>query len=71
MPLRIATFNLENLDDVQGAQPTLAERIAVMRPQLNRVRADVLCLQEVHSQGPAGARTLAALGVLNRRSMTV
>jgi predicted extracellular nuclease len=64
MPLRIATFNLENLDDVQGAQPTLAERIAVMRPQLNRVRADILCLQEVHSQGPAGARTLAALDTL-------
>lgn len=64
MSLRIATFNLENLDDVPGAQPTLAERIAVMRPQLNRVRADVLCLQEIHSQGPAGARTLAALDAM-------
>jgi hypothetical protein len=28
--LRIATFNLENLDD-NPQQPTLAERIAVMR----------------------------------------
>lgn len=64
MPLRIATFNLENLDDVPGATPTLAERIQVMRPQLQRVRADILCLQEVHSQGPAGARTLAALDAL-------
>ena len=64
MPLRIATFNVENLDDVAGAQPSLLDRIAIMRPQLNRIRADVLCLQEVHSQGPAGNRTLAALDAL-------
>jgi hypothetical protein len=64
MPLRIATFNLENLDDVPGAQPTLGDRIAIIRPHLTRVRADILCLQEVHSQGPAGARTLAALDAL-------
>jgi len=64
MSLRIATFNLENLDNVAGARPTLADRIAIMRPQLNRVRADVLCLQEVHSQGPAGNRTLDALDQL-------
>jgi endonuclease/exonuclease/phosphatase family metal-dependent hydrolase len=64
MPFRIATFNVENLDEVPGEQPTLAERIAVMRPQLTRVRADILCLQEVHSQGPSGARTLAALDAL-------
>lgn len=48
--LRIATFNLENLDDQPGDRPTLAERIAVMRPQLLRLRADVLCLQEVNGQ---------------------
>ncbi|MCW5633969.1 MAG: endonuclease/exonuclease/phosphatase family protein [Rubrivivax sp.] len=64
MPLRIATFNLENLDDGPGVRPALAERVQIMRPQLERVAADVLCLQEVHSQGPAGARTLAALDQL-------
>jgi endonuclease/exonuclease/phosphatase family metal-dependent hydrolase len=48
--IRIATFNLENLDDQTGATPTLAQRVAVMRPQLDRVRADILCLQEVHGQ---------------------
>src|SRR5262249_25111645 len=64
MPIRIRTFNLENWDDVPGAEPTLAERIQVMRPQLLRVHADILCLQEVHSQGPSGARTLAALDAL-------
>jgi endonuclease/exonuclease/phosphatase family metal-dependent hydrolase len=62
--LRLATFNLENLDDVPGAAPTLAQRIAILRPQLNRVLADMLCLQEINSQGPSGARTLAALDSL-------
>jgi hypothetical protein len=62
MSLRIATFNLENLDDEQGVQPTLAERIQIMRPQLERVSADILCLQEIHSsQDSSGTRTLAAL----------
>ncbi len=63
--LRIATFNLENLDDGPDADPPLAARIAVLRPQLVRVDADVLCLQEVHGQeGAAPPRTLAALDAL-------
>jgi endonuclease/exonuclease/phosphatase family metal-dependent hydrolase len=61
MLLRIATFNLENLDDGPGVEPALANRIQIMQPQLMRLRADILCLQEVHSQGPSGSRTLAAL----------
>jgi endonuclease/exonuclease/phosphatase family metal-dependent hydrolase len=64
MSLRIATFNLENLDDGATVQPPLAERVQIMRPQLERVAADVICLQEVHSQGSAGSRTLAALDQL-------
>jgi endonuclease/exonuclease/phosphatase family metal-dependent hydrolase len=64
MLLRIISFNLENLDDGPDVQPTLVERIRIMRPQLQRLRADILCLQEVHSQGPSGARTLAALNEL-------
>lgn len=64
MSLRIATFNLENLDNAADIRPPLAERIQIMRPQLERVSADVLCLQEIHSQGPAGARTLSALDQL-------
>lgn len=56
-PLRIATFNLENLNDTN-----LAARLAVLRPQLARLRADVLCLQEIHAQKHAdGTRDLAAL----------
>ena len=60
--IRIATFNVENLDDKEGLEPSLAERIAIMRPQLNRLNADVLCLQEVHGQEQAdNPRRLLAL----------
>ena len=52
--LRIATFNLENLDDKPRQQPTLDERTAVMRPQLLRLQADILCLQEVNGQEEPG-----------------
>lgn len=52
--LRIATFNLENLDDKPGQKPTLDERIALMRPQLLRLNADMLCLQEVNGQEVPG-----------------
>ena len=65
--LRIATFNLENFDDRPGQAPTLAERIAVMRPQLIRLEADVLCLQEVNGQEEARQprRLLALQKLLN------
>lgn len=63
--VRIATFNLENLDDEPDAEPSLQTRVRVMRPQLERVAADVLCLQEVHSQeADDGGRTLSALDTL-------
>lgn len=60
--LRIATFNLENLDDGAGEEPSLETRISLMRPQLVRVDADILCLQEVNGQGGnGGPRRLLAL----------
>ena len=60
--LRIATFNLENLDDQPGQKPTLDERITLMRPKLLRLNADILCLQEVNGQESAGhPRMLLAL----------
>lgn len=63
--VRVATFNLENFDDPgPTGQPTLAQRIALMRPQLERLRADVLCLQEVNTQEVNGVRTFAALDQL-------
>lgn len=65
--LRIATFNLESLDDrPQGDGGDFADRIAVLRPQLHRLRADVLCLQEVNAHGTTrrGPRNLTALDTL-------
>jgi endonuclease/exonuclease/phosphatase family metal-dependent hydrolase len=60
--LRIATFNLKNLDDRVEETPTLDERIPVLRPQLLRLEADLLCLQEVNSQqSPGQPRRLLAL----------
>jgi len=65
MKLRIATFNLENFDDKPNEKPTLDERIALMRPQLLRLAADVICLQEVNGQEQAGQpRRLLALDKL-------
>ncbi len=59
---RIATFNLENLDD-DIADPPFESRIATLRPQLERLGADILCLQEVDAQHPVkrAPRVLRAL----------
>ena len=54
--MRIATFNVENLD------LPLGQRAAVLRPALERLRADIICLQEVngqHVRGEHGRRLLA------------
>lgn len=62
LAFRIATFNLESLDD-EAAGPAFADRIAVLRPQLMRLEADILCLQEVNGQPgeDRGPRSLRAL----------
>jgi endonuclease/exonuclease/phosphatase family metal-dependent hydrolase len=64
--VRIATFNLENLDETKpGDRPSLAERITLMKPQITRLRADVACFQEVHGQErPGMPRALLALAAL-------
>lgn len=62
---RIATFNLENLDDNSGCEPDLPARLAVLKPQLQRVEADVLCLQEINAQPEKDhRRSLHALNAL-------
>ncbi|MBP2297347.1 endonuclease/exonuclease/phosphatase family protein [Azospirillum picis] len=65
LQFRIATFNLENLDDDADDLP-FEERIATLRPQLERLEADILCLQEVDAQHPVKSepRILRALGRL-------
>ncbi len=61
--LRIATFNLESLDSRPHDPVQLDQRIATLRPQLMRLEADVLCLQEVSASGKHQhqGRTLSAL----------
>jgi endonuclease/exonuclease/phosphatase family metal-dependent hydrolase len=49
--MRIASFNMENLDeDADERNPTLAARAPVLRGAIARLDADILCLQEVHGQ---------------------
>lgn len=61
--LRVATFNLENFDETAvGQEPSLAQRIGLMRPQILRLEADIACFQEVNGQERAGQpRALHAL----------
>ena len=56
MRLRVATFNVENLDEPRKGGVPLDERIAVLRPQLLALRADVLCLQEVSAHTRHGGQ---------------
>lgn len=48
--LRIATFNLENLDDSPRTGGDFERRIAALRPTLQAIDADILCLQEVNAR---------------------
>jgi endonuclease/exonuclease/phosphatase family metal-dependent hydrolase len=61
MKLRIATFNLENLDKKETTEPSFEKRIQILRPQLIRLRADIICFQEIHSQKKEGQKSLTAL----------
>ncbi len=65
MRLRVATFNVEDLDEPRPGGVPLDERIAVLRPQVMALRADVLCLQEVSAHARHdGHRSLRALDEL-------
>lgn len=59
--IRVATFNLENLDDGPGVEPALDIRAGVLRPQLERLDADILMLQEISGQPARAPRRLTAL----------
>lgn len=54
--MRLATFNLESLDDSPKARVDFAARAAVLRPALERLDADLVCLQEVNAQHVPGVR---------------
>src|SRR5262247_770387 len=61
--MRIASFNLESLDLPPKARVPLEARARILRPALQRLQADVLCLQEVNGQHVSGqgGRSLLAL----------
>ncbi len=67
MDLRIATFNLETLDLAPGGEDALDRRIAVLGPLLDRLQADVLCLQEVNAQRVALAESGAGRSAATSR----
>jgi len=54
--MRLATFNLESLDMPPKATVPLEQRIEILRPQLTRLAADIICLQEVNGQRLKGGR---------------
>lgn len=64
--MRLATFNLESLDLPPKAAFPLETRAEILRPALERLRADVLCLQEINAQHVPGSsgRQLVALDQL-------
>ncbi len=68
MPIRLASFNLETLDAGPKVAPSFAVRRDLLRLQLERLKADVLCLQEVNAQevgrGRHVRRELSALDAL-------
>jgi endonuclease/exonuclease/phosphatase family metal-dependent hydrolase len=55
--MRIATFNVENLEAPLGA------RAAVLRPAFARLDADIVCLQEVNGQHVKGRPERVLLGL--------
>jgi endonuclease/exonuclease/phosphatase family metal-dependent hydrolase len=62
----VATFNLDNLGRRHGRILPLETHIAMLRPLLATLAADVLCLQEVNAQksSQTGVRSLADLTAL-------
>lgn len=63
MTLRLASFNLENLDWAATRQAAFEARRAALLPLFAALDADVVCLQEVGAQKPHkhGAREFLAL----------
>ena len=59
--MRIATFNLESFGLARRTGTCIVTRLTVLRPELERLDADILCLQEINAQKPEGERDRALL----------
>lgn len=53
---RLATFNLESLDERSSDPDAFIARANALRPVLAKLDADVICLQEVNAQGHGGRK---------------
>ncbi|MBT4880327.1 MAG: endonuclease [Alphaproteobacteria bacterium] len=62
--IRLATFNIENLSLGGKNEPPLSNRLDILRPQLQRLQADILCLQEINASSKKEGRGLEALDLL-------
>ena len=64
--MRIASFNLENLGTPGNKGVPLSARLDILRPQLERLNADIVCLQEVNAEKApnVSGRGLIALDTL-------
>lgn len=59
--MRIATFNLETFGGRPERAELVAARIAAMRPLIERLEADVLCLQELGAENHGRLRSFDSL----------
>jgi endonuclease/exonuclease/phosphatase family metal-dependent hydrolase len=61
--MRVATFNLENLGGRATDPEAFAQRLEILTPQVMRLDADIVCLQEINGDraGPGLPRQLVAL----------
>lgn len=57
----IASYNLDSLDDTGEDPRDFGARLAVLRPKVAALSADILCLQEVQAQRIGSKRRLRAL----------
>ena len=48
--MRVATFNLENLGSRLDSPAEFDRRLGILRPQIARLDADILCFQEIDAQ---------------------
>ncbi|HMB48668.1 MAG TPA: endonuclease/exonuclease/phosphatase family protein [Afifellaceae bacterium] len=64
--MRVATFNLENLGSQSGDADEFRQRLDILHPQLERLAADIICLQEINAEraAPDRERQMASLDLL-------
>ena len=62
--MRVATFNLENLGSRLATPEEFKLRLSILRPQIERLNADIMCFQEIDAN-----RAISADGTPSVRNM--